>query len=139
MAIPVTSLHILRLLLQVDQNLSGLQRDMRQNAQTWKAQAQTQTVPVDTLATWMNDAATAYQTRLGWITTAQADATNWAKLASMWTKLGGTAQEFTDTISPMSAVANQLGPAQKTTYAQIVSACDQIIAAINAPLSLWPE
>lgn len=139
MAVPVTSLHILRLLLQVDQNLSGLQRDMRQNAQTWKAAAQAQTVPAATLALWMNDAATEYQKRLGWITTAQADTANWNLLGSMWTKLGGTAAEFTNTINPMSAVANQLGPATKDTYTQIVGVCDQIIAAINAPLSLWPE
>lgn len=139
MAIPVTALHILRVLLQADQNLSGLQRDMRNNATAWKAAAQAASVPVGTLAQWMNDAATQYQTRLGWITTAQADATNWTKLSTMFATLGGTAADFTNTVNPLTAVANQLGPADKTSYAAIVTACDQILAAINAPLSLWPE
>ena len=139
MAIPTTAIHTLRLLLQADQNLSGLQKDMRQNAISWKASAQAQSVPVGTLAQWMNDAATAYQTRLGWITTAQADTANWALLSAMWTKLGGTAADFNSMLTPMNAVANQLGPIDKSTYAAIISACDQIITAINAPVSLWPE
>lgn len=139
MAIPVTALHILRLLLQADQNLSGLQRDMRNNALSWKAAAQAQSVPVGALAQWMNDAATQYQTRLGWITTAQANTANWAALGTMFTKLGGSSADFNNTVNPLTAVANQLGPADKSSYAAINTACDQIIAAINAPLSLWPE
>ena len=139
MAVPVTALHILRLLLQADQNLSGLQRDMRNNATTWKAMAQAQSVPLPTLAQFMNDAATEYQKRLGWITTAQADTANWTKLSTMFATLGGTAADFNQTVNPLNAVANQLGPADKSTYAAIITACDQILAAINAPLSLWPE
>jgi hypothetical protein len=139
MAIPVTAVHILRLLIQAEQNLSGLQRDMRNNALTWKVSAQAQSVPLATLASYMNDSATSYQQRLAWITTAQADTANWAKLGAMWNLIGGTAADFSDMLTPLNAVANQLGPAPKATYAAIIGICDQIIAAINAPLSLWPE
>jgi hypothetical protein len=139
MAVPVTAIHVLRMLLQADQNLSGLQGDMRANAITWKAAAQAQSQPVATLAQWMNDAATAYQTRLGWIATAQADAVLWPLLSSMWAKLGGTAADFNSVTTPLKAVADQLGPVAKGSYAQIIAACDQIIAAVPAPLSLWPE
>lgn len=139
MAIPVTQLHILRLLMQADQNLSGLQGDMRSNAITWRAAAVAQSTPAAMLAQWMNDAATAYQTRLAWIATAQADAVIWPKLSALWTLMGGTAADFNNVTTPLKAVADQLGPAAKGTYAQIIGVCDQIIAAINAPLSLWPE
>ena len=139
MVIPVTSLHILRLMLQIEQNLSGLQRDMRNNAIAWKTAATAQSAPAATLSGFMNDAATSYQTRLSWLTTIQADAVNWPKIVAMWALLGGTGADFTNLITPITAVANQLGPIDKSSYAAIGSACDQIIAAINAPLSLWPE
>jgi hypothetical protein len=139
MAIPITQLHILRMLLQADQNLSGLQGDMRANAITWRAAAVAQSQPVAALAQWMNDAAGEYQKRLGWIATAQADAVIWPKLSSLWAMLGGTGADFTNMTTPLKAVADQLGPIAKGTYAQIIAACDQIIAAIPAPLSLWPE
>jgi hypothetical protein len=139
MSVPVTALHTLRVLLQCEANLSGLQSDMRNNALTWRAAAVAQSPNVTTLAGWMNSAATEYQKRLGWITTAQADTGNWAKLSSMFALLGGTGTDFSNMVTPLTAVANQLGPAPKTTYAQIISACDQITSAIDAPLSLWPE
>lgn len=139
MTIPVTNLHILRLMLQIEQNLSGLQRDMRNNALSWQATATAQSLPVAVLAQYMNDAAASYQTRLSWLTTLEADAANWAKVGAMWALIGGTDADFTNLITPITAVANQLGPIDKSSYASILSACSQIIAAINAPLSLWPE
>lgn len=138
MTIPVTNLNILYIMLQCQQNLTGLQRDMRQNAQAWLAVAQAQSMTVTDLANTMNIKATAYQTRLGWLTTLEADP-NWPTIGTMWGKLGGTAQDFSDMITPLTAVANQLGPADKSTYAAIISVCNQIIAAIPMPLSLWPE
>lgn len=122
----------------MQQNFTGIQRDMRNNAQSWRTSALAQSIPIATLAGFMNSASSAYQTRLGWVPVLQADP-NWSRIAALYVTLGGTAQEFTDTLTPLNAVANQLGPAPKTTYAEIISACDQIIAAINAPLSLWPE
>lgn len=139
MTIPVTNLHILRLMLQIEQNLSGLQRDIRNNAITWKAMAQAQTVPIATLATYLNEAAIAYQSRISWLSEMQADGANWPKLGAMWAMLGGTSEDFSNMTTPINAVANQLGPAAKATYAQVIGICDQITSAVNAPLSLWPE
>lgn len=139
MAVPVTQLHILRVMLQADQNLSGLQKDMRQNAQTWLAMAQAQSPDVTTLAGFMNAAAASYQTRLGWVSTIQADATNWPKIQTMAAALGIAGADFSGVINPLTTVANQLGPADKSTFAAIIAACNSIIAAIPAPLSLWPE
>lgn len=124
---------------QVAPNIRGLQRDMRNNATGWKAAAQAQSVPVGTLAQWMNDAAVAYQSRLAWVTTLQANTAAWNQLSAMWTILGGTGADFNTKMNPINTVANQLAPAAKTTYAQIIGICDQILAGVPAPLSLWPE
>lgn len=139
MAIPLTAIHILRVLLQAEHNLSGLQRDMLSNANAWKKGVQAQSTPVDTIATWMNDAAASYQSRLGWLDTLQANTVAWTKLSAMWNLLGGTNTDFSNLITPLRAVADQLGPAAKTTYAQQLGICNYIIANVDAPLSLWPE
>ncbi|MBK6414072.1 hypothetical protein [Sphingopyxis sp.] len=139
MSVPVTQLQILRLLLQVEKNLNGLQVDFRSNATTWKAQAQAQSLPVATLAGYMNDAATAYQARLGWVDTLRDNTTAWPMVRDLWLILGGTASDFADLMSPFKTVANSLGPADKSSYAKIVTICNQILAGIDAPLSLWPE
>jgi hypothetical protein len=139
MAIPTSAIHILRLLLQADQNLSGLQRDIRNNAIAWSAAATNQTIPQATLRQQMLDAAAAYNVRLGWISAAQANAPVWNALSSMWTILGGTAADFTASVNPLQAVATQLLAADLSTYAAIVTACSSITTAINAPISLWPE
>jgi hypothetical protein len=138
MAVPVTILHALRNLLQIQQSLVQLQRDMRNNANAWIAMANTQSPTVLIVAGFMNNAATAYQTRLQWLTTFQDDP-NWTATKNLYLLLGGTASDFTDMVSPMQQVANQLGPATKNTYAQIISLCNQILAAIDAPPTLWPE
>lgn len=132
-------IEILRVMNQAADNLAGLQRDIRSNAIAWKAAATTQSVPVGTLAGWMNAAASEYQRRLSWVTTLQADTPNWNAMASMWSLLGGSAADFNTMMNPLTSVANQLGPAPKTSYAQISSICDQITAGVPAPLSLWPE
>lgn len=139
MAIPVTAIHILRVLLQAEKNLSGLQRDMRDNAQSWRQMATDQSVGAETLRQYMLDAGASYLSRLGWITTAQADSVNWARLAAMWALLGGTETDWSDMVGPLTAVANGIGSADLSSYGAIISGCDQILALINAPLSLWPE
>lgn len=139
MAIPTTSLHILRVMLQAEQNLSGLQRDIRNNAISWRASAQAQNLPIETLAQYMNDAASEYQKRLAWVDALQAKTSAWNKMSTMWAALGGTGKDFSDIVTPMDAVATQLAAVGKASYDEIIAICDQIIAAINAPLSLWPE
>lgn len=139
MAVPYTRLQALKLMLQIQQNLNGMQLDFRSNAAEWKAAAQGQTIPRATLEANMNSAAAAYQTRLSWLGVLQANNAIWPTVASLWTALGGTGQEFNDLMTPFNAVANGLGPADKSTYAKIVTACNQILATIDAPPSLWPE
>lgn len=139
MAVPVTQFQVLHLLLQIEQNINGLQRDVRANAAAWKASAQAQDVPVATLAQYLSDAARSYQARLGWLSALQADTGNWARVTSLWLILGGSVADFESLMTPFATIANLLGSADTSGYGQIMAVCDQILSAIDAPLSLWPE
>jgi len=111
---------------------------MRFNAEAWKALAQAQSRPIILLADDMNSGASSYQDTLGRLQTFRLNDPSWPRIVTMYTILGGTAQEFIDFVTPMSAVANQIGPAPKTTYAEIISACDQVLAAIDPRVNPWP-
>ena len=139
MTVPITRLQILRLILQIEQNFNGLQRDFRSNAQAWKAAAQGQIEPIETIAAWMNTSAISYQQRLSWLGTLQANSAVWTKCEELWTILGGTGEEFNSLYTPFNVVATQLGTVDKSSYAAIISACDLILGYIDAPPSLWPE
>lgn len=139
MAIPVTQVHMLRLLLQMERNLSGLQGDIRNNALAWAAAASAELTPAETLAEWMDAAAGEYEKRLTWMTDVQADAETASRLQAMWLLLGGTLDDVTAVTTPLRDMTDALKAAPKTSYAEILAICDQITGAINAPLSLWPE
>lgn len=140
MPVPVTQLHVLNNLLQTGQNLNGLQRDMRRNAQTWKAAAQAASIPLGTLSAQMVSAGIAYQARLGWLTTYQTNHNaTWIRMRDMYILLGGTAAEFNSFMNPMNAVANGLATGTWANYAAVVTSCDQILTAIDAPPNIWPE
>jgi len=138
MAVPFTRLQALNIMTQVSVNLNGLQSDFRLNALAWKALAQAQSATVASIAGDMSSAATAYQTRLGWLPTLQANTSAWNAVVALWTVWGGTAAEFTSLMTPFNTVANQLVTIDKSSYAAIITACDQILAYIDKPVSLWP-
>ena len=139
MTVPITRLQIFRLILQIEQNFNGLQRDFRSNAAMWKGMATDQSQSVAQLAEWMNSAAYSYQQRLSWLGGLQANPAVWTKCAELWTILGGTGEEFDSLYIPFNVVATQLSTVDKSSYAAIISACDLILGYIDAPPSLWPE
>lgn len=139
MTIPVTALHILRLMLQGEQNISGLQRDMRANAQAWLNAAQSGELGVAILAEYMSGAARSYQDRLAWITDLQTNAETWGKVVAMFATLGGAAVDFNAITTPLSIIAQQIASSDKSSPAAIMATCNAVLKAIPAPLSLWPE
>jgi hypothetical protein len=139
MAITLTKFHVFRVLNQLMANLVGVQSDMLRNAKSWKAMATAQSPDITTLATFMRDAAGEYQRRLQWVADYRNTSPNWAAVSAMFQALGGDPTEATTMYQQMKNVADQLAAASITTYAQATSACNQIIAAITPPDSLWPE
>lgn len=131
----LNTLNTLRVLQQVSDNLIGLQRDMRSNAQTWKTAALAGSVPLATLKTWMNDAAAQYLRRLAW----RVDAETWQRVVEVHGAIGGEAAEFGLMSAPLKTAAAELAGAEKETDAQIVAACEAVLAAVPAATSLWQE
>ena len=139
MAIPVTAIHKRRIITQIENNITGLQRDMVQNALTHKTMAQAQSPSVEVLATFVTDAAIQYVRRLQWIIDLRTNATRRQRLIDMLTSAGWTEQEVIDTVQALRQPAIALRDAPKTTYAEITTACDTLLAVVDLPESLWPE
>lgn len=139
MAIPLTRLHKARVVDQIRQNLVGLQQDMVRNAKSHKTMAAAQSPPRATLAVFVLDSATEYLRRLQWVIDLQNDPTRKARMIEILTSMGWTEADIVDVVVPLRQAAIALRDASKNTYAQIVAACDQLLAAVDAPDSLWPE
>lgn len=139
MAIALTAIHKRRLITQIENNLTGLQRDMRNNALTHKTMATNANPARAVLAGYVLDAANAYLARLQWIIDLRADPVRRQRLVDMLVTAGWTEQEIVDYVTALRNAAIALRHAGKNTYAQIIAACDALLAAVDMPESLWPE
>src|SRR3990167_9389087 len=127
MAIPRTRLHMLRVVDQIRQNLLGLQRDMLNNAAAHKAMAQAQVPDFAKLKTFVDDSATSYLRRLQWLIDLRNDSVKRQRLLDMLALMGWTETDITDVAAPLLLAAIALRDAPRTTYAEIVTFCDQLI------------
>ena len=139
MTITYTKFATFKVVNQLMSLLTGMQRDMRNNAITWGVMATNQSPDVATLAGYMTSAALSYQTLLGRVLTYKNSNPNWPAVTAMYTALGGDITEATTLYTQLKNVADQLAAASLTTYAQITTACNQITAAVQVADSLWPE
>jgi hypothetical protein len=139
MAIPQTKLHANRVLDQIMNNVVGLQRDMANNANTHKAMASAQSPAIATLRQFVNDAAASYLTRIQWGENIVNTPAKLTILQNSCSRIGIAVSDITDITNALKTEATTLQNASKTTYAEIIAACDVVIADVNLPDSLWPE
>lgn len=139
MAIPRTNLHLFRVVNQIITTLMNLHRGMRTNAQTHRAMAVAQSPALTVLQTFIADAAAAYLLQLQWIIDLRNDSVKEQRLLDVLAKMGWTEPDVVDVVTALRQVAVGLRDAPRSTYAEIITACDAVIAAIQAPDSLWPE
>ncbi len=139
MAIPKTKLHVGRVADQVYQNMLGLQRDLRRNATTHRAMAVAQSPTAAILRTFFQGAAASYTTRIGWFQSLNDNPARFAELTAELTRRGWTQADLLDPFNAIKTVVQAMNNATVNTYAQIITACDQILANVDAPDSLWPE
>jgi len=137
--VPLTNIDKYRVFHQISKNLTQLQRDIVNNAQTHKTMALAQSPSVPVLASFLNDAAASYLTRLQWCIDLRADVTKKAQLIDLLNKFGMTEVDITDKVTPLVTGATAIQNANKTTYAQIINICNTILSTVDAPFSLWPE
>lgn len=139
MPIPQTALDQDRLIEQAKSQTIRLQLNINQNAVAHRGMALAQSVPLGTLQTFVAETLTAYEKRQkeldDWIAVPQKRAAMVAELA----KRGWTLNDITQKHGPLVAAVAAFKAAPKTSYAEIVAACDALIAEVQAPESLWPE
>ena len=139
MAIALTAIHKRRLISQIEHNLTGLQRDMHNNALAHKAMALAQNPPLAKLQEFVADSSQAYLTRLQWIIDLRNTPVRRQRLLDMLVTAGWTEQEIIDYVTALRGAAIALRDAPRSTYAEIAAACDAVIAVVDKPESLWPE
>lgn len=137
--IPITKIHASRVVDQIQANLVGLQRDMVANATIHKQMAQAQSPDVSTLTIQVHDCALAYLRRLQWLIDLRADATKRQRMLSIITAMGWSETDITDVATPLFQAARDLRDAPKTSFTEIITACDAVLAEVSMPDTLWPE
>ena len=139
MTISQTTFHTLRVVQQIMGRLVQMQADMNGNARTWIAMANAQNPDVATLAKFMTDSGTEYNRKLAEILTYKNTNPNWPAVVAMFTAMGGVPADAVTLYTQLKAIADGIGSAQLTSYAQIITACNQITAAVQMPDSVWFE
>lgn len=139
MAITINSISKRRLINQIEQNLTGLQRDMHNNALSHKAMAQAQSPALAVLQSFVADCVAQYLRRLQWIIDLRSDPARRQRLVDMLASAGWTEQEVIDYVTALRNAAIALRDAPRATFAQINNACDAMTAAVDKPESLWEE
>jgi hypothetical protein len=139
MSVPRTNIHSGRIINQLVQELVNIARDMRSNAAAHKAMAAAQSPPLATLRQFVLDCAASYQSRLQNIASLRADSTRLVLLDAELARRGWTESDIVDVYTPLKAVADGLAGATLATYNAITNACNQVLANVDAPDSLWSE
>lgn len=134
-----TKLHVGRVADQCYRNLLGLQMDIRNNAGAHRGMALAQSVPFVTLRGFVTEAIAAYQTRLGWFQALNDNAAKFQLLTEELTRRGWAQADLLAPFGELKTVVAAMNTAAKNNYADIVAMCDQVLANVNPPESLWPE
>jgi hypothetical protein len=139
MAVGINVFHSRRIYRQIEDNLTGLQRDMNQNAESHLAMATAQSPAAAVLRTFMNDAAQSYLQRLQWVIDLRNDPVRRTRLLAVFTALGIDENELIDFVTSLRNAAIALRDASKSNYVQMATAAQAVIDAVELPDSLWPE
>lgn len=119
-------------LVEIVYMLNGNRAEMERNARAWKALAQSQGVPAETLAAWINNAASTFSANLGIVPNSKQNAAAWAALESQWVSAaGGKKGDFDALFAALYGSVVAAGQAAKASHADIIAACDAIIAAVT--------
>ncbi len=116
-----------------------MQLDMVKNALAHKAMALAQSPNLATLQTFVRDTALNYLALLQRVIDLRDDPVKRQRLLDTLAKMGWTEADIVDVLTALRLVAIALRDAPRTTYAEIVIACDAVLASVAMPDSLWPE
>lgn len=138
MAIPLTDAHRKAMIEQAQAGVLNMQMSVARNAVTHKQWATDESVPLAELQQRITDTIAAYESIRARLrnfrdVTVPADAGfvtvgNSIKLTLQ--SIGDIGQEVADHIDVFAAMP-------RTSYAEIITACDYLIANVNEPPSVW--
>jgi hypothetical protein len=137
--IPITKLHLARVFEQMQRNLINLQNDLRRNATAHKQMALAQSPDLVTLQTFINDGILQYLRRLKWVADHLSDVERKKSLLNYIAAFGIEEKDITDLSVALHSAVVVLSNTKRSTYTEIVEACDVLLASVNAPESLWAE
>lgn len=124
------------LMNQVMQNITGLRRDARANAEAYKA-ALTAGRPADKVAEVMKADASEYLRRLDWIKDLVADAGGKAKVEGALSALGINKAELYAQYNELRASAQATFDAAILTEADINGRADAVLSEVTPQTLLW--
>lgn len=124
------------LMNQVMQNITGLRRDARMNAEGYKA-ALTAVRPADKVAEVMKADASEYLRRLDWIKDLVADAGGKAKVEGALSALGINKAELYAQYNELRASAQATFDAAILTEADINGRADAVLSEVAPQTILW--
>lgn len=131
----------IKLITQAHGNLSGLRRDMRQNAQAYK-DAVAAAKPIAGIVQVMSENTTEYLKRLQWSKAAWDDLAIRAKLQSGLAAWSIPQSELTGAYTELKAAADAEKTAETagiTTNAGITAVADATLANVAGISSIWPN
>lgn len=119
------------ILIQATQNLEGLRKDMRQNAQAYKADISSGRLDTKKCAEIMKQDAFQYQRRLKWVSDIRSDSAKNQKLQNALGMIEASDQELANVILEMKNVADFVGAATLDTPEDINSVADSILSSVE--------
>lgn len=139
MAFTGNGLEDIRLVQQAVQLIVNYAANMRSNANTHIAMANAQSPDLTTLAGFVSSAASEYQRLLDLLQTAVTTDPTKTKLLDGLARMNCVSTDITTPGTAMINAADALAAADKSSYAAIIAACNNLLAAVPQPASVWPE
>ena len=128
-----TLFETLDLLDELRNILRNPQYNLNFNAQFWLEQATAESLPVETLAGYIEANANSFEAQMTKVKEARTDPAKWNRLLDLIVRLGGAEKDLNDIILPNDEEVAKLRAAPKATYNDIKILSVRIIGEIKIP------
>lgn len=139
MSIPTTKVHEGVILNHIERVLYNSQRGLRRAAEAHKTIALARSSTVQVLADQITKSGQLFVDNLQMIIDLRANSQRETRLQAALITRGWSVSDIADIIVPLRLAAIAYRDAPKNSYPQIITACDSVIANVDAPDSLWPD
>lgn len=139
MPVPSNTIDFKHVARQVQQNLMTLQAEMRLHCASHKQSCTEQSVSLAVMQQRVSDHARIWLAALQRIADRRANPTQRQQLLDALAADNITEAHLIEKFQPLRQAAIAFRDAPRTSYAEIITACDAVLADINPRDNLWPE